>query len=377
MKTVHQPLRARYVQALRRFLDKGDEVALQGAYELGRQALTQGTGLLEMAALHHEAMARLQVGADPKDLASAASFLRECLSPFEMTQRGFGEAVEALKARAEELRSANSSLSELNATLEAKVAERTRDLEEKAQELARSNGELQQFVLVASHDLKEPLRMINSFVQLLQMRFPENLDSQAHEYIRYAVEGAHRIQQLIEDLLSYTRLGAQGLSVKECDLEKCLREALSNLRMTVEDTGARISHTPLPKIQADPSQMGLLLQNLIGNALKFRGAEPPQVHVFAGEEPTQWTLGIRDNGIGIDPMFFEKIFVVFQRLHPRDQYPGTGIGLSLCRKIVEQHGGRIWVESEPGKGTTFYFTLPKRKKGEARDRDRKDPSEDL
>jgi signal transduction histidine kinase len=256
------------------------------------------------------------------------------------------------------LRSSEEKLKALNATLEQKVAERTAAAEAKSDELARSNAELQQFVHVASHDLKEPLRMITSYVQLLQQSCQGKLGPDADEYIHYAVDGAHRIQKLIEDLLSYTRLGAQSKSIQKVDLAEIFQGALSNLKLAVSESGAEVACDPLPVVDADPTHMALLFQNLIGNAVKFHGKDKPKVHVSVRRERDHWVLGVEDNGIGIDPQYFERIFVVFQRLHARHEYPGTGIGLALCKKIIEQHNGRIWVESEVGKGSTFYFTIP-------------------
>ena len=265
----------------------------------------------------------------------------------------------AVRQRAEqELRVSEEKLRDLNAALEARVAERTAELLEKARELARSNSELQQFVHVASHDLKEPLRTINSFVQLLQQKLGGTLDEESEEYVRYIVGGAHRIQQLIEDLLSYTRLNSRSLAPRRVDMEKILDNALSNLSFAVEESSAQVIRSPLPELVADPTHMLLLLQNLIGNALKFQDKQRPVVRVSAEKGPEHWTFRVEDNGIGIDPQYFDKIFVVFQRLHSADQYPGTGIGLALCKKIVEQHGGKIWVESQVGKGSKFNFTIP-------------------
>jgi len=265
----------------------------------------------------------------------------------------------AVRQRAEqELRVSEEKLKELNTALEQRVSERTIALEEKARELARSNAELQQFVHVASHDLKEPLRTINSFVQLLQMKLKGTLDAETDEYIKYVVEGAHRIQQLIGDLLSYTRLGAQSFSPQKVDLEKVMDNALSNLNIAIEESHAEIVRDPLPEVVADPTYMLLLFQNLIGNALKFRDKHRPRIRVSAKQMTDHWSFSIQDNGIGIDAQYFNKIFVVFQRLHSRDQYPGTGIGLALCKKVVEQQGGKIWVESKVGVGSNFSFTIP-------------------
>ncbi len=270
----------------------------------------------------------------------------------------------AVRRRAEqELRASEEKLRDLNASLEARVAERSALAEERARELARSNSELQQFVHVASHDLKEPLRMINSFVQLLQKSFERKLDADGEEYMRYVLEGARRIQRLIDDLLSYTRLGARSILLEPVPVQAVVEEALTNLKITLEETKAAVTCGPMPEVEADRTHLVLLFQNLIGNGVKFNGGRKPKVHVGAREERDRWVFSVADNGIGIEPRYFDKIFVVFQRLHAREEYPGTGIGLALCKKVVEQHKGKIWVDSEPGKGSTFYFTIPRTPSG--------------
>ena len=225
-------------------------------------------------------------------------------------------------------------------------------------ELARSNADLAQFASVASHDLQEPLRAVAGCVELLQRRYGDKLDAQAAEWMQLTVEGAKRMQTLIRDLLAYSRVGTRGKSFERTDASTALDLALANLATAIRESGAVITHDPLPSLVADPTQMAQLFQNLIGNALKFCKERSPEIHVGAQRGKEGWTLSVRDNGIGIEPQYRERIFVIFQRLHTRAEYPGTGIGLAICHRIVERHSGRIWVESEPGKGSTFYFTIP-------------------
>jgi PAS domain S-box-containing protein len=231
-------------------------------------------------------------------------------------------------------------------------------LQEHAKELARSNEELQQFAYVASHDLQEPLRMVASYTQLLARRYKGRLDSDADEFIAYAVDGVTRMQRLIQDLLAWSRVGSRGHEFKPIDSGHALRKALANLQVLVDETGATLVQGRLPQVMAEETQLTQLFQNLVGNALKFRGKTPPRVLVEAERQGNEWRFTVEDNGIGIEPQYHERIFVVFQRLHGKEEYPGTGIGLAICKKIVERHGGRIGLDSQPGQGTTFWFTLP-------------------
>jgi PAS domain S-box-containing protein len=228
-------------------------------------------------------------------------------------------------------------------------------------ELKRSNDELGQFAYVASHDLQEPLRMVASFTQLLSKRYKGRLDADADEFIAYAVDGSNRMQGLIQDLLTYSRAGAAGKTLNEISSENALNEALANLRATIQECSAVVTNDPLPAILADDTQLTQVFQNLVGNAIKYRSAEVPRVHVSATKNGGKdWIFSVRDNGLGIDPQYFDRIFVLFQRLHGREEFKGTGIGLTICKKIVERLGGKIWVESQPKKGSTFFFTLPER-----------------
>jgi light-regulated signal transduction histidine kinase (bacteriophytochrome) len=225
-------------------------------------------------------------------------------------------------------------------------------------ELERSNQELQQFAYVASHDLQEPLRAVAGFIRLLERRYKEKLDQDAQEFIHFAVDGAVRMQKLIDDLLAYSRVGSHTIPLEPVDCNFLLDQAISNLQVAIEESHAVITRGTLPAITCNGPQMVQLFQNLISNAIKFRGRETPRIHIAAERRGEEWLFSFRDNGIGIDPRHHDRIFKIFQRLHSRDEYAGTGIGLALCMKIVELHKGRIWMESELGKGTTVYFTLP-------------------
>jgi light-regulated signal transduction histidine kinase (bacteriophytochrome) len=227
------------------------------------------------------------------------------------------------------------------------------------EELNRSNVELGQFAYIASHDLQEPLRMVSSYTQLLSRRYAGKLDADADEFIAFAVDGATRMQRLIQDLLMYSRVGTKGEPLLGISSEEAFRRALINLRGTIEESGAVVTHDPLPAVLADDMQLTQLFQNLIGNAIKYQNPGVPRIHVSAERNGGQkWMFSVRDNGLGIEPKYFERIFGMFQRLHRREEFEGTGIGLAICKKIVERHGSTISVESKPGHGSTFSFALP-------------------
>jgi PAS domain S-box-containing protein len=247
-------------------------------------------------------------------------------------------------------------------TTERDISERKKaeeELKKTVAELRRSNEELLQFAYVATHDLQEPLRAVASFTQLLGDRYRGRLDADADEFIGFAVDGALRMQFLINDLLAYSRISTQAKSPIRTDSHAALGRALTNLDMAIRQSRAVVTSDDLPMVKGDESQIQQLFQNLVGNAVKFHGPELPRVHVSAECQGGEWLFSVRDNGMGIPKVYHERIFVIFQRLHGLDKFPGTGIGLALCKRIVERHGGKIWLESELGKGSTFFFTLPK------------------
>jgi signal transduction histidine kinase len=241
---------------------------------------------------------------------------------------------------------------------EKKLRDDNRQAEE---ELARSNRDLEQFAYVASHDLQEPLRMVATYTQLLAERYQGKLDENADKYIHYAVDGAMRMQTLVQDLLAFSRVGREGNIAILVDVNLAVQAALINLQGTIQDSNAQVQFGELPSIVAEQSQLTQLFQNLISNAIKFRGKEPPRITISAEKRDREWVLSVADNGIGIAPEYAETIFVIFKRLHTQEEYAGSGIGLAICKKVVEQHSGRIWMESEPGKGSTFKVALPVRR----------------
>ena len=232
------------------------------------------------------------------------------------------------------------------------------DLAKKVEELARSNRELEQFAYVASHDLQEPLRMVAAYTQLLAERYKGKLDEPADKYIHYAVDGAKRMQTLVQDLLVFSRVGRLNSENRDTDCNVAVEIAIANLQVAIRESDTHITHDYLPVVLVNPTQLAQVFQNLIGNAIKFRGPKAPQIQITVEKQPDEWLFSVTDNGIGIAPEYCQGIFVIFKRLHTRTEYPGNGIGLAICRKIIEQYGGRIWVTSQEGVGSTFKFTLP-------------------
>jgi PAS domain S-box-containing protein len=272
----------------------------------------------------------------------------------EALRRAYEELEERVKERTRELAQANEQL-------QREIAEHRRTQELlalKAKELARSNAELEQFAYLVSHDLQEPLHVAAGFLQLLARRYKGGLDPKAREFIDNALSSITRMEQMIRDLLDYSRVTSRGKDFVPVALDPLVDRVLQDLSLIIQAKQAQITRDPLPTVLADPAQLTRVFQNLIGNALKFCGDRPPRVHIGARPVNGRWEIFVRDQGIGIDSRHFDRIFRMFERLHSREEYPGTGIGLAICKKIIERHGGRIWVESKPGCGATFFFTLP-------------------
>lgn len=256
-----------------------------------------------------------------------------------------------------------SELKNSNQQLESEVIERKRAeavLEERSQDLARSNAELERFAYVASHDLQEPLRMIGSYLQLIASRYQDKLDADANQFIEFAVDGAKRMRMLISDLLNYSRIGTCAEPFAPVDCAAVLKTVLHSLQVKIQESAAQISYDPLPSVIGDATQLAQLFQNLIDNAIKFQRGQAPAIHIGVEEKNGYWQFSVQDNGIGIDPQYFDRLFILFQRLHGRAAYPGTGMGLAICKKIIERHGGTIWIKSQAGSGSTFFFTIPQK-----------------
>ncbi|MBN1312244.1 MAG: hypothetical protein JXB30_12565 [Anaerolineae bacterium] len=249
------------------------------------------------------------------------------------------------------------------ALLLQQIRQSNQDLQQRAAEMVEANIQLEQFAHIVSHDLQEPLRMVAGYLELLERRYKDRLDADAREFIGYAIGGAKRMKRMIDDLLAYSRVVTNGQPLAPVDCELLIAQILSNLEVAIKEHNAVITQDPLPHVVADGTQLMGVFQNLIGNALKFHADRQPRVHISAERRGEEWVFSVCDNGIGIAPEYIERIFVIFSRLHTQAEYPGTGIGLAICKKVIERHGGRIWVESRPGEGSTFFFTLPVRSSG--------------
>jgi signal transduction histidine kinase len=337
------------------------------AHAPANQALLRnllGIGLVTVAALglawyggNVFILRRVKALMRANDQLSAGNYHARVGGPYgpgelHLLSKTFDDMAATLQKRIEEREKAQAKLRALNEELEARVAARTAQLE-------RSNRDLEQFAYVASHDLQEPLRMVSNYVALLRDRYQDRLDAKGREFLDFALDGATRMQELILALLAYSRIGTQGQPFEATDCNQILDQVLLNLKFAIDESRAVVNRNPLPTVPADDVQLGQVFQNLIANAIKFRGDKPPEVQVAANPENGGWHFTVRDNGIGIAEENFRRLFVLFQRLHSRSRYPGTGIGLALCKKIIERHGGRIWVESQPGLGSTFHFTVPR------------------
>jgi PAS domain S-box-containing protein len=283
-------------------------------------------------------------------------WLTHICAPLYMQNRFLGRRINNRDVT--ERKKAEEELTKYREHLEELVKQRTVELEKMTDELARSNADLQQFAYAASHDLQAPLRGVEGFVNLFSRRYKGKLDTKADEFIEFIIDGVKRMQVLIKDLLEYSQIEAKEIHWKFMESELAVTQALANLKTAIEESSAIVTYETLPRIIGDSSQMSSLFQNLIGNAIKYRKEEPPKIHISAERKGDKWLFSVNDNGIGIDPNNLDRIFVVFQRLHTREEYEGTGIGLAICKRIVERHKGNIWIESEPGKGSTFYFTIP-------------------
>lgn len=332
------------------------------AAALGRgefEDITQGESSELAAMLRDIGSSRAQQGSTATETATLVLALKDSLLPY--LQEEYGNTPKRLIA---EFVKMNKVIDQLVLVIfESFIVERENMIAQKSrslltEELTRSNRDLEQFAYVASHDLQEPLRNISSSVQFLERRYKGQLDGAADKFIGYAVDGAKRMQALINDLLDHARVNSRGSAFEPVETETCLYEAMANLKTTIAESGAVVTHGELPTVTADATQLVQLWQNLLGNAIKFQGEDSPRVHVSAEKKGHEWIFSVKDNGIGIAPEYHDRIFLVFQRLHSRSEYPGTGIGLAIGKKIVERHGGRIWVESESGKGSIFYFTIP-------------------
>jgi len=281
---------------------------------------------------------------------------------FSDLSQAFNQMLDDLKLSRDQLERQIDITAYANAELKREVLEKKNAearLREASHELERSNAELRQLANVAAHDLQEPLRAVVSFTQLLWKRYRDRLDQQAEEFMNYAVDGARNMRQLLQDIQAYLVVGQEQMSLTTTNTDTIFDITLERLSETIEENNVVITREPLPTVDADPMQIGVVFQQLLGNAIKFRSEEDPKIHIRAEEQEHHWIFSLRDNGIGFDSQYLDKIFIIFEQLFAHKEYAGTGLGLALCKKIIEQHGGSIWAESKLGEGAIFYFTLPK------------------
>jgi signal transduction histidine kinase len=338
------------------FVDIHDQVAFSPVYQLKRNHNLLLAVVVFFAALLAAFLAK-SINTPIQTLQNGAARIQNGDFDHEISLNSKDE----LGNLADSINTMARSLIIANTNLDAKVKERTLELESLNKHLKQSNEDLKQFAYVASHDLQEPLRMVASYTHLLADRYEDQLDEKAKKYIYYAVDGAKRMQALIQDLLSFSRVNTHGSDFEEFDANNIVTEVINRLELKISDTRAKIQVNDLPVIKADPSQISQVFQNLISNAIKFRDMQDtksPDIVISAKKEETCWCFSVKDNGIGVEAQYKDKIFIIFQRLHTRKDYPGTGIGLAVCKRVVQRHGGKIWFDSEPGKGSVFYFTIP-------------------
>lgn len=361
-----------YLAALEAYLRSGDELTLSGAYQLGRHAIGNGLGVLDMAVLHRGAVDVILAAKPPHEQArltsTAADFFTELLSPFEMSFRGYRAANEELHRQAEQLRTANETVELRNASLlstQRQLEERARELERANAELERTSASLREKVSdlenvsnTLSHDLRAPLRSIRGFSQILAESLRDNLDSEARDALERVLRGGDRMGRMLDDLYRLLRLSGAEVAAGEVAVATVLHDVMQNLRTDLEQAGATITHGELPTIRSNAMLVGQVLQNLLANAIKFRGPEPPVVDITATHRPAEWEFAVRDNGVGIAPDARERVFRLFAKLDNAGS--GTGVGLTLCKRAVEKLGGRIWIDSHSGPGTTVSFTIPHR-----------------
>ena len=297
-----------------------------------------------------------------KDLSNAQSALWVATVLLTLMGGGIlGWVYNLTRTAIEDEKRRNEMLNEMNSSLTAEIDQRKKTeeaLKLTTAKLSSSNADLQRFAYVASHDLQEPLRAVAGFVTLIASKHKGTLDEESEGWINHAVEGSTRMRNLINDLLAYARVESRGKPLETIDTNKAFNQAKRDLSVLIEESNAELTSSELPRVMGDEGQLTQVFQNLIGNAIKFKSYEKPKVHVSATKKDDDWLFSVKDNGIGFEPEHVDRIFIIFQRLHGREEYKGTGIGLALCKKIIERHGGRIWAESEKGKGSTFYFTIP-------------------